>query len=64
LVLAGQDKLGAFTALTSQNQLLTDETFYLFGKGLFKAVALGEATTRWEGKKVLAVYLDDTAKPA
>jgi hypothetical protein len=57
-----QDKFAALTALTSgtvsQRQLLADESVYLFGKGLFKGVAFGEATTRWEGKKALVVYLD------
>jgi hypothetical protein len=57
-----QDKFAALTALTSgtvsQRQLLADESVYLFGKGLFRGVAFGEATTRWEGKKVLVVYLD------
>jgi hypothetical protein len=44
-----QDKFAAFTALTigtvSQRQLLADESVYLFGKGLFKGIAFGEATT-------------------
>ena len=57
-----QDKFAAFTAFTggpvSQRQVLADEAVYLFGKGQFKGAAFGEATTQWEGKKVLVVYLD------
>jgi hypothetical protein len=57
-----QDQFAGFAAVMlgpdSQRQLLADEAVYLFGPGQRMGVAFGQATTRWDGKKVLVEYVD------
>lgn len=56
------DQFAGFTASQhgpdGQRQLLAEEALYLFGPGKRQREAFGQATTQWDGKKVLVEYVD------
>lgn len=56
------DQFAGFSAVQSgpdgQRQLLAEEVAYLFGRGRLMSTDFGQATTRWEGRKVVVEYTD------